>query len=1000
LPLNSPKLARSEKEIERVSFMGKAIPQQNYLVNSVIRGFLLERVQPIAELHSTAYIFKHQKTSARLLHLFNDDPNNLFSIAFRTPVYNSTGVPHILEHSVLCGSKKFPLKDPFQELLKGSLQTFLNALTYPDKTVYPVSSQVEKDFFNLVDVYCDAVFNPLLTENTFYQEGWHFDVEDLNGPVGIKGIVYNEMKGVFSNFSSHVDRKTLSALFPDTTYFFESGGEPEHITDLSYRQFKEFHSSYYHPANSFIFLYGNIPSDKTLQFLDDNYLSHFSEIRINSTVKKQPLWDSARELKIEAPAPKEDDGTATVALSWIFGDTTDPFVTLSGKILTHYLLGTESSPLKRALVDSGLGEDLDDISGFDTDLIQSVFAAGLRKCDPGNASKIEKLIIETLEEQVEKGLDRELLEGALRQVEFSLREVTGGHFPYNLRLAERCYRSWIYGGDPCSHLAFEKPLSFIKERVAGGEPLFSELIRNRLLNNNHRLRSTIIASSEMGKKLEQQTQKHAAELTADFTDTEKQRYHSLTLTLLEQQKTPSSEQALATLPKLLKSDLPRYQREIPTEKTSIGEVQLYNHQLFTSGIVYLDIGFDLRAVPQNLLPYIPIYSELITRCGAAGNSFEKMAVRTALSTGGIDSSVICKTHIERNDLFFHAFIHSKSLQPRFGEMLDIISDLLLSPDLENSKQIRDILLEERNGLHSSIIGAGHQFAVTHAASFLLPSRYIDEQLGGLSQLRFLDNLVKTDSIDQIISSISQLHKIIINRNGCVLSVTSDNPSQLKTQLQDFIGKLPAAELKPVTYNTVQVKPANIKGIEISSAVNFVAQVWKTPRIEPETAGHLFLLSRLLSTGYLWDKVRVEGGAYGGMAMMSISNPIFSCASYRDPNLKSTFDHFQGGLKEIAYGISPSLVDQSIIGTIGKIDAPRTPHEQGFGETMDLLLGNTMDFRQKLRDAILAANAEVLKKSAEMILESSQKIQVVLASEAAFDAAQSQGLSFTREPLIK
>ncbi len=980
--------------------MGKAIPQQNFNENSVIQGFLLESVQPIAELHSTAYIFKHQKTAARLLHLFNDDPNNLFSIAFRTPVYNSTGVPHILEHSVLCGSKKFPLKDPFQELLKGSLQTFLNALTYPDKTVYPVSSQVQKDFFNLVDVYCDAVFNPLLTENTFYQEGWHFDVEDMSSPVGIKGIVYNEMKGVFSNFSSHVDRKTLSALFPDTTYYFESGGEPDHITDLSYQQFKEFHSSYYHPANSFIFLYGNISSEKTLHFLNDNYLSDFSEIRINSVVKKQPLWDSAREITIEAPASKENDGTATVALSWIFGDTTDPFVTLSGKILTHYLLGTESSPLKRALVDSGLGEDLDDISGFETDLIQSVFAAGLRKADPENASKIEKLILDTLKEQAEKGLDKELLEGALRQVEFSLREVTGGHFPFNLRMAERCYRSWIYGGDPCAHLAFEKPLSSIKERMAGGEPFFSELIRNRLIDNNHRLRSTIIASSEMGKKLEQQTRKHAAELTAGFTDSVKEKYHSLTRTLLEQQKTPPSEQARATLPKLLKSDLPRFQRKISTEKTSIEGIPVYNHQLFTSGIVYLDIGFDLRAVPQSLLPYLPIYSELITRCGAAGNSFEKMAIRTALSTGGIDSSAICKTHIESNDLFFHAFIHSKALQPRFGEMLEIIRDLLLSPDLENSKQIHDILLEERNGLHSSIIGAGHQFAITHAASYLLPSRFIDEQIGGLSQLRFLDNLVKIDSVDQIISSIKQLHKTIINRNGCVLSVTSDNPSQIRAQLQDFIQKLPVAELTPSIYNTEQVKPPNIKGIEISSAVNFVAQVWKTPRVEPETAGHLFLLSRLLSTGYLWDKVRVEGGAYGGMAMMSIANPVFSCASYRDPNLKSTFDHFSGGIKEIASGISPSLVDQSIIGTIGKIDAPKTPHAQGFGETIDLLLGNSIEFRQKLRDAILGATSEVLSKSAEKILEASQKAQVVLGSEAAFDVAQAQGLSFTREPLIK
>lgn len=985
--------------IERLSFMGKAIPEQKLHELSYIHGFQLGRIQPIPELHSTAYIFIHETTGARLLHLYNDDPNNLFSIAFRTPVYNSTGVPHIMEHSVLCGSKKFPLKDPFQELLKGSLQTFLNALTYPDKTVYPVSSQVEKDFFNLMDVYCDAVFNPLLTENTFYQEGWHFDVENLDEPVGIKGIVYNEMKGVFSNFSSHVDRKTISSLFPDTTYFFESGGEPDHITDLSYQQFKEFHASYYHPANSFIFLYGNIESEKSLRFLNENYLTHFGHIPIDSSIKKQPSWPVARDLTIEAPAPKEDDGTATIALTWIFGDTTDPVISLAGKILTHYLLGTESSPLKRALVDSGLGEDLDDISGFDTDLIQSVFAAGLRKCNPENALKVENLILETLQSQINNGLDKDLLEGALRQVEFSLREVTGGHFPYNLRLAERCYRSWIYGGDPCAHLAFEKPLNFIKEQHVQGQQFFTDLIRNRLLNNLHRLRATIIASSEMGKKLEQQTEKHAAELTASFAMEQKQQYHQLTKTLLQQQKTPPSEQALESLPKLQKSDLPRYERDIPTEKKIIEDIPVYNHALFTSDIVYFDIGFDLRAVPQHLLPYLPIYSELITRCGAAGNTFEKMAIRTALSTGGIDSSITCKTHVDSDDLFFYSFFHSKSLLPRFSEMLDIIKDLFLSPDLENRKQIHDILLEERNGLHSSIIGAGHQYAITHAASFLSPSRFIDEQLVGISQLRFLDNLVKSDSIEAIISSVSELHKIIINRNACVVSITTDNPSMVESQLRDFINTLPSRELKPAVYQTATNIPSSVKGIEISSAVNFVAQVWKTARPQPQSAGNMFLLSRYLSTGYLWDKVRVEGGAYGGMATMSISHPIFACASYRDPNLKSTFDHFMGGLKEVQSGVSSSLINQSIIGTIGKIDAPRSPHAQGFGETMDLMVGYSKEFRQKLRDAVLEATPAALTQTAQDIIESKQNVKIVLGSEAAFDSAESQGISIKREPLI-
>ncbi|MFP4014960.1 MAG: insulinase family protein, partial [Chitinispirillaceae bacterium] len=591
------------------------VPSQDIRLDAEIGGFRVKRVQQIPELHSTAYVFTHVKTGARLIHLYNDDPNNLFSIAFRTPVSDSTGVPHILEHSVLCGSKKFPLKDPFQELLKGSLQTFLNALTYPDKTVYPVSSQVDKDYYNLVDVYCDAVFNPLLTENTFYQEGWHYDVENPDDPVGIKGIVYNEMKGVFSDFSSHVGRRTLSALFPDTTYYHESGGDPENIPDLTYEQFRDFHRKFYHPSNSYIFLYGNLPTPKTLEFLNDNYLSGFEPLQIDSTIKPQPLWSEPRSMSIQAPAPKEDDGTATVLTMWVFGDSTDPVTTFAGSILSHYLLGTESSPLKRALIDSGLGEDLDDMSGFDGELVQSMFAAGLRKTRPEHAEKIRDLIHTTLEKQVKEGLDKDLLEGALRQVEFHLREIAGGHFPYSLKLADRCYRSWVHEGDPLALLAFETPLSYIKEKVSEGV-FFEEIIRKNLLENKHRLLATIVASSAMGDKLEKQTVDQAKKLTEGFTDEDRKRCFDLTQTLIEQQKTPPSPEALATLPKLTKADLPREGKKVPVEKGTLGKVPFYAHPIFTSGIAYLDIGFDLRGIPTDLVTFVPTYLELLTRCGA------------------------------------------------------------------------------------------------------------------------------------------------------------------------------------------------------------------------------------------------------------------------------------------------------------------------------------------------------------------------------------------------
>jgi presequence protease len=979
----------------------KNIPKQKILTGSLVHGFKTERVEPIPEIHTTAYIFSHAKTGARLLHLYNDDSENLFCIAFRTPVRNDTGVPHILEHSVLCGSKKFPVKDPFQEMLKGSLQTFLNALTYRDKTVYPVASQVEKDFFNLVNVYCDAVFHPLLTENTFSQEGWHFDVPDVSGPAGIKGIVYNEMKGVFSDFAAHVARTTMAGLMPDTTYAFESGGDPEHIPDLSYEEFTAFHRRFYHPSNSYIFLYGNVASEKTLRFLNENYLNGFSTAPPGSALTPQPLWQSPRALTFGAPAPKEDDGTATVLLAWIFGESRDPVSVLCGTVLGHYLLGTESSPLKRALVDSGLGEDIDDASGFGVEAVQSVFSAGLRKAKPENAEKIESLILAVLKQQADNGMNGELLEGALRQVEFRLREVDGGHFPYHLKLADRCYNSWLYDGDPLAHLAFEKPLSSVKARMSADCSFFREIIRKHLIDNPNRLLSVIIASSKKGDDLQQQSERQAAKLSASFSPADRERYRVLTRELITLQCTPASASALASLPRLAKTDLPPNESEVPCVIGSAGAAALYNQPIFTSGIVYLDIGFDLRGVPYELIRFLPLYLELLGRCGAAGRSYEQMATRITLATGGIGASSFSRTIAGTCDnLFLHSFMHAKCLLPRFSEMLGILLDLFTQPDLSNRKQINDVLLEMRNGLNASIIGSGHQVAMLLASSRLSHSRFTEELMGGLSQLRFLDNLVRKNDVDEITLCLGRLHSFMINKNACTVSVTADDPKALTREIASFVEDLPGQTLSLQTALPETFAPVTPSGIEISSAVNFTARAWRLDAFSPEEYGLLFLLARYLSTGYLWDKVRVEGGAYGGMSSMSTAHPVFVCASYRDPNLASTLAHFEKGLRSIAAGVSIDALDQSIIGAIGSIDRPRPPHRRGFSETIDRLCGYTPEARQRLREAVLSATPEKLKNAAQKVLDTKESATAALGSAAAFDRAEKDGLKFNREPLLR
>ena len=968
--------------------------------NGLIHGFRKVSEEDLTELRSTASLYIHEKSGARLLHLHTEDPNNLFSIAFRTPVSDSTGVPHILEHSVLGGSRKFPVKDPFQLMLKGSLQTFLNALTYPDKTVYPVASAVERDFYNLVDVYCDAVFNPLLTEQTFQQEGWHFDVEQENGPVGIKGIVYNEMKGVFSDFRSHVIRKTIGALFPDTSYAFESGGEPEHITDLTYERFTAFHARYYHPSNSYIFLYGNRATEKTLAFLDDNYLNGFDRIEVHSQIATQPAWQKPRSVRIEAPAPAQDDGTATVILNWIFGESCDPQSVIVGSVLSHYLLGAESSPLRRALIDSRLGEDLDDMCGFDADLAQSTFTAGLRKTRPEHAGKIEAVVRDTLRLQAEGGMDMRLLEGCLRQAEFSLREVSdAGRFPYCLKLAERCYRSWIYCEDPMRGLKLMEPLAALNRRLAGGDNPFALAVRQRLLDNPHCLVSIITASHAMSRAMERQTREQIEKLTGGFTAADVRRYHTLTGKLLAEQKAEPDPAALASVPRLSKADLPRQNRTVTVETSRNGAVTLHAAPLFTAGIAYCDIGFDCGTVPAALVPYLPLYAEIATRCGAAGFSYEEMATRISLASGGIGADVSIHRHAaEGTPPVFRYFIRGKALEDRFGEMLGIINDLFHAPKLDDPKLVTDLLLEMRNDMSASVVGQGHSYAASRAAGRLDGVQQVAEVLDGVTQLRFLDGLVKKADAGAVIGNLLQLHRVLLNRREAVVAVTAEDPSAPARQCLELLDTLGcgAASAAPVFAPAANDVPT---GVEISSSVNFVARAWRLPLQDAAGIGLCGLLSTNLSRGFLWDKVRVEGGAYGSSASIGSTYPVYVCTSYRDPNIRRTLDMFQNGLRHTAERIDAAAIDESIIGTIGQIDRPHTPYNEAMSEVTAVMRGKTRSYRQQVRDAILNATPRQVRQKAEEIMGAADTATVVLGGAAAFDEAAKQGLNLAREPLL-
>ncbi|MGD9202278.1 MAG: insulinase family protein, partial [Chitinispirillia bacterium] len=838
---------------------------------------------------------------------------------------------------------------------------------------------------------------------TFSQEGWHYKLETPDAPVTIKGIVYNEMKGVFSDFRSHVSRKTISYLFPDTTYYYESGGEPEHITELTYKQFKEFHEQFYHPSNSLIIIYGNIPSEKTLDHLQENFLSHFSYRTVDSIIKTQPRWDKPRVVQFSAPSSQEDDGTSSVLVSWMFSSSTDPVDALIGRIFSHYFFGNESSPLRRALVDCKLGEDLDDMCGFDCDLSHGMFCAGLRKANPENAEKIKKLIFDTISNEINKKIDSELLEGSIRQIEFRLREITNNsHFPYNLILAERVLRSWIYDGDPLNHLCFEKTLNLIKKKKSEGTDFFIEKMQKLLLNNNHNILSIVEASSEMGKQLGKKSEMQAAQLSSNFSKEDRNQYYEFSQKLQKAQKEPVSKEALNSLPKLKLSDLPLENEKTPTNIRTVDGITVYTHPLFTAGIIYLDIGFDLSGISQDLLSYFPLYSELLTRCGAAGKNSEQMAKRIALQTGGINCSDFCSTlYGNEDDIIFRSFFHGKCLPERFSELIDIFNDLFTNPDLENHKLIHDILLEMRNEISASLIRNGHQYAAAYSAARLSKSGYIDEILDGVFQLRFLDRELKSENLDSIVLKMKLLHKIIINKTNLIISMTCGDPDKYVPILKPLLRNLPQNTISPadIEYNTT-VSDVPL-GIEINSSVNFIAQSWKINKNTPGHIGQFYLLSRYLSTDYLWDKVRVEGGAYGGMANVSGTHPIMSCLSYRDPNIQYTLNSFKNGFHHVTSQISRKELTQSIIGTIGNIDQPRAPHNKGFGETLALLCNRTPQIRQEIRTEILNCTSDLLKEKAHQILDTYENTAItVFGNTQAFDNFEKEGFGINREPLLK
>ncbi len=956
-------------------------------------GFELVREQVIPELNSTARLYRHVKTGGKLMSLLNDDENKVFGVSFRTPPSDSTGVAHILEHSVLCGSRKYPSKEPFVELIKGSLNTFLNAFTFPDKTCYPVASQNVQDFYNLVDVYLDAVFFPRITPQVLEQEGWHYEIEAIEQPLAYKGVVFNEMKGAYSSPDDVLHRQSQQSLFPENTYGLDSGGSPKHIPDLTYTQFKSFHERFYHPSNARIFFYGDDDADERLRLLDA-YLSEFEPIDVGSTVALQPRFEKPKRLtRSYAGGQEEGDAKQSMlTVNWMLDEVSDMETDLGLGILSYILLGTPASPLRKALIDSGLGEDVTG-AGLVDSLRQMMFSTGLKGIDDGDADAIEALILATLRTLSRDGIDPQTIEAALNTVEFSLRENNTGSFPRGIALMIRALNTWLYDRDPLAALAFEAPLAAVKARVATSEHYFEDLIARFLLSNPHR--TTLLLQpdpAQAAREAEEERVRleHArASMSADDLAATVENTRALKLA----QQTPDTPEALATIPVLTLDDLERKNKLIPLTVTESQGARVLYHDLFTNGIIYLDVGLDLHMLPSDMLPYVSLFGRALLETGVGEHDFVQLSQRIGRTTGGIWPQTFTSVIRGSRNAAAWLFLRGKAMPDKADELLNILHDVLLHARLDNQDRFRQMVLEEKAAQESRLVPGGHGVVNTRLRANFNEADWATEQIGGVSYLFFLRTLAQQIDIDWALvqSTLEQIRQILLNRTAMLINITADAAtwSHFEPQLADFLRTLPTAPVSPARW--VADQGARFEGLTIPAQVNYVGKGADLYRLGYKPSGAASVISKYLRTSWLWEKVRVQGGAYGGFCLFDHRSGGFTYLSYRDPNLLATLDIYDGTAAFLRESeLSQDELTKSIIGAIGEVDQYQLPDAKGYSSMLRYLVGDTDEIRQRMREEILATSHADFRAFADALEQVVDRgLVVVLGSQGAIEAAKAE-----------
>lgn len=962
-------------------------------------GFTLESERQVPEIQSTIRFYRHDATGARVMSVLAPDENKVFGIAFRTPPKDSTGVAHILEHSVLCGSRKYPVKEPFVELLKGSLQTFLNAFTYPDKTCYPVASANLQDFYNLIDVYLDAVFHPRISENILRQEGWHYELDAAEGPMTYKGVVFNEMKGAYSSPDAVLAELTQQSIFPDITYGLDSGGDPERIPDLTFEAFQDFHRTYYHPANAWICFYGDDDPDERLRLLAA-YLDQYGPLAVDSEVRPQPRFSEPRRIE-RGYAAGEDGGKAMATMAFLLPETGDAEANLALRVLEEILLGLPSSPLRKALLDSGLGEDV--IGGLETELRHMYFSVGLKGMDPVAArhaqARMEEIIFSVFTSLAAKGIEPDLLGAALNSIEFAFRENNTGRFPRGLSLWLRSLSTALYGGDPLALVAFEAPLAALKARLAKGEKVFEDLLHAHFLDNPHRSSVLLTPDAQMLKRRERIEAERLKLALEGMDAAARARVMEETKALREEQERADPPEALALIPVLGRADLPRANARIPGDLTVTHGTRLLSHDLPTAGIAYLDLGFSLVSLPREHLGLTPLFGRALLEMGTARDDFTALTRRIARVTGGMGCQTFAATARGKDAPAAWLFLRGKATAEKAGQMTELFNDVLLTARFDDKERFRQMLLEEKARLEQRLVPGGHGFVSSRLAARFTVAGMIGELTGGVEYLLTLRKLLELLDAQwpQTLATLEEIRKSLLHGSARLVNLTADEraATALQPGLSDLLDALP----RPVPHsNAWKLKPLPAaEGLTIPAQVNYVGKGVNLAALGIEAGKAAPAVSRWLRAAYLWDRVRVQGGAYGAFCSYDEVAGNLSMVSYRDPNLQKTLQTYDATAQFLAgLDLSQAELDKAVVGAIGDMDTYMLPDAKGWTALARHLTNRTEEERQERREAILGATIADFRAFADAAAALRDHGQiVVLGQEEGIAAANLPGLRLTR-----